>query len=1032
MLIFGGFSMNPFVFAAGVCFIFLVCLAPAFGADDLQSVRKEFAAPDRAYASAPLWVWNDMMTDEEIANTLQALAAQDVRQAFVHPRPGLMTPYLSEEWFRLWKVALVEAEKLGMNIWIYDENSYPSGFAGGHVPDTMPESRGKGLTVRETRKIDNLPESMLAAYRLEEGVYRNITDEAKAGHAAPDRDYLLIGIKQTGPSPWFGGKWYVDLLHPGVTEQFLKLTLEPYRQHLGEEFGKRLPGSFTDEPHLAPAGGLHWTDDLPAVFEKRWGYSLIDNLPYLFKPVGDWKKVRHDYYQTLLELFIERWAKPYFEYCTKNGLEFTGHYWEHEWPNCGSAPDNMAMGAWQQRPGIDILFNQYDEGPHAQFGNVRAVLELASVANQMGWERTLCETYGGSGWDARFEDFKRIGDWVYVLGVNTLNEHLSHSTLRGARKGDYPPVFSYHTTWWEGYHVIEDYFTRLSFALSRGDQVNNILVLEPTTTAWMYQGEGGGETLGKLGDTFQKFVTDLAKAQVEFDLGCEDIIARGGAVDGAAFVVGKRRYSTVVIPANMENVNGKTAELLESYVKAGGAVVCCGAAPSRIDGKASDQIAEVASGATWKQLDPAEALKALRVPATGFLVRRAENDEGILYHHRRQLPEGDLLFLVNTSIEKRTAGTVETPLAGVEEWNLDTGTFAAYVFESKDGATSAKFDLEPCGSLLLFLSKDARKPANPAAEKRTPVEPAAPVQAKPAELNVLTLDFVDVTAGGETKKNCYTHTAAQFAFKQHGMGVDPWDHAVQFRDELIAKVFPPDSGFDVTYRFAIEGKVPAQIFAVIERADIYTVACNGKPVKVTPGEWWLDRAFPKIDITGSAVVGENVITLKAQPFTMFHEIAPVYILGNFALKQLDKGFSIVPGQELKLGPWRDQGYPLYGAGVTYSASYKASGGKHVVKLTDWYGSVARVAVNGKTAGYIYRRPCELDVSGLVKPGANTVEVTVIGTLKNTLGPHHGNPPLGIASPGHFAKGPETGPPPGKDYSTVAYGLFAPFVVERVD
>ena len=46
-----------------------------------------------------------------------------------------MTPYLSPEWFDLWKTALNEAERLDMNVWIYDENSYPSGFAGGFVPE---------------------------------------------------------------------------------------------------------------------------------------------------------------------------------------------------------------------------------------------------------------------------------------------------------------------------------------------------------------------------------------------------------------------------------------------------------------------------------------------------------------------------------------------------------------------------------------------------------------------------------------------------------------------------------------------------------------------------------------------------------------------------------------------------------------------------------------------------------------------------------------------------------------------------------
>ena len=46
-----------------------------------------------------------------------------------------MTPYLTDEWLARWKKALDEAKKLDMNTWIYDENSFPSGFAGGLVPD---------------------------------------------------------------------------------------------------------------------------------------------------------------------------------------------------------------------------------------------------------------------------------------------------------------------------------------------------------------------------------------------------------------------------------------------------------------------------------------------------------------------------------------------------------------------------------------------------------------------------------------------------------------------------------------------------------------------------------------------------------------------------------------------------------------------------------------------------------------------------------------------------------------------------------
>jgi len=73
-----------------------VLLALLFAAsargEDSAAVKRVFADPPRQYASAPLWVWNDMLTEEQVVGTLRDLAAQKVKQAFVHPRPGLMTP----------------------------------------------------------------------------------------------------------------------------------------------------------------------------------------------------------------------------------------------------------------------------------------------------------------------------------------------------------------------------------------------------------------------------------------------------------------------------------------------------------------------------------------------------------------------------------------------------------------------------------------------------------------------------------------------------------------------------------------------------------------------------------------------------------------------------------------------------------------------------------------------------------------------------------------------------------------------------
>lgn len=1011
--------------------LLLLGAGAALAAEDSASVQAAFKQPPREYSSAPLWVWNDLLTEDEVLGTLRALADEGYRQVFVHPRPGLMTPYLSPDWFGLWRATLREAEKRDMNIWIYDENSYPSGFAGGAVPVAMPESRGRGLHFSEEKKPGKAGAEVLAVFRKNGEAYENVTAQAKAGEALPEGAYLVAKVERSKPSPWFGGKTYVDLTYPGVTEKFLDTTLGAYRREIGDQFGKHMPGSFTDEPHLAPAGGLHWTDDLPELFQKRWGYSLIDVLPSLTEATGDWQRVRHNYYQVLLEAFIERWAKPYYEYCARNGLEFTGHYWEHSWPDCGSAPDSMAMGAWQQRPGIDILFNQYKEDVHAQFGNDRSVLELASVANQCGWKRTLCETYGGSGWDARFEDFKRIGDWVYVLGVNTLNEHLSHITLRGARKRDYPPTFSYHEPWWEAYHTLEAYFTRLSLALSSGQQINSILLLEPTTTAWMYQ-DGGDAPLKALGGAFQKLVTDLAKAQVEFDLGCEEIIAEKGSVEASRFVVGKRAYDTVILPPLTESLNTKTVEFLESFVRQGGLMInCAGASVQRIDGQANPRAAALTALAGCKQA-AADELPGILNKKSGFSVQRAPDDKGMLYHHRRQLADGDLLFLVNTSIDAPTSGQILSPMHGAQEWNLETAATAAYAFQSTSDGLRAEFTLPPCGSLLLFLSKAETAPAPVAAAAAgMPLVPSKPITVKRARENVLTLDYMDVTVGGETVRNLHFSRAQELIFKKNGLPHNPWDHAVQYGDELIRKTFPKKSGFEAAYRFTIEGAVPSDLQFVLERPDLYTVRFNGKKVHAKKDAWWVDRAFGRIDLAKYARAGENVVTIKAQPFTMFHELESAYVIGTFSLKTAAKGFIIAPAQDMQLGAWNTQGCPLYGHEAVYTAAYTvtAPAGRYDLTLPAWYGSVAKVSVNGQVAGYLYHQPFVCDVTPLIKPGENIVEVTVFGTFKNTMGPHHGKQPLGFAGPGSFRDAPQDGPPPGESYSTIAYGLFEPFVLE---
>jgi len=1000
-------------------------------------IKALFADPPRDYATAPLWVWNDNLTDAQVLETLRDFARQKVKQAFVHPRPGLMTPYLSPEWFRLWKLALAEAERLDMNLWIYDENSYPSGFAGGFVPDAMPESRGRGLMLRETIEPPKWSPELLGVYLINDTGYKDVSSQVRDSAQLATGRYVVASIARAPERAWHGGKYYVDLLYPGVTQKFLAITLDSYKREIGGQFGKRVPGSFTDEPELRPAGGLPWTEDLPAQFEKRWGYRLTDHLPALFKPAGDWKKVRHHYFQTLLDLFIERWAKPYYDYCEQNRLEFTGHYWEHEWPTCISVPDNMALSAWQQRPGIDILMNQYREDTHAQFGNVRSVKEISSLANQLGRRRTICEAYGAGGWDLRFEDMKRIGDWMYALGVNTLDQHLSYVTLRGARKRDHPQSFASHEPWWEAYHVSATYFSRLSLALSQGEQINKILLLEPTTTAWMYNAAGQAEAdspLAKLGNSFQTLVVDLEKAQVEFDLGCEDVMQRHGSVDGKTLRIGERAYSVVVLPPLAENLNSATVDLLLSFLQTGGRILSCSEPPERVSGSVSDKGRALGSQPGWQRIE-AEQLVSLLAGENrdGLVIKRKPADQGILYHQRRKLEDGELVFLANSSIDHPAAGTITASGRGAEEWDLETGRIEAAAFNPSGARVEIVFELPPSGSRLFLITRENRKPATSPAPVFSPVATSERVVIRPIGPNVLVLDYVDLQVAGEKHQATYFYPANQILFKKNGFDRNPWDSAVQFRDELISKKLAPNGGFEARYRFTIDGPVPPDLALVVERPDLYTVSCNGRTLTPRAGQWWLDRAFGKINIAAAARSGENEVLLKAAAFSIYHELEAAYLLGTFQLKPTRKGFVISPATDLQMGAWNEQGMPFYSQGVSYLRRFNVQtpSSGYVVRLGAWYGSVAKVRVNGREAGYITSPPWSLDVSQLVKAGSNEVEVIAIGTLKNTLGPHHGKPGLGTAWPAMFTKGPEAGPPPGQEYSTVGYGLFQAFeLLER--
>jgi len=1015
--------------------------------DSLSETIKIFAEPPADFRPVPLWVWNEAMTPEKIRTQLTDLKDKGFGGVFVHPRPGLITPYLSEEWLSLFKETVKLGRELGLKVWIYDENSYPSGFAGGLVPAALPESVRSGLKATKL-KIPSLRgvENPVCILQEQDQNFLDITERVRAGESGwPEGNYWLFEVVKQEPSPWYGGFTYVDLMRPGVTQAFLRLTHDAYKRVVGEEFGSTVPGSFQDEAEIAPAGGpwaVNYTQALFSEFRQRRGYDLKPELPSLLEEKGDFQRVRHDFYLTCLELFIENWAKPYYEYCSQNNLQLTGHYWEHDWPHPRINPDNMALSAYAHMPGIDILMNEWDSGVHAQFGNSRAVKELRSVANQLGRKRTLSETYGASGWDLTFFDQKRIGDWEYALGVNFLTQHLVYSTIAGARKRDHPLSFSYHEPWWEGYRLMNDYFGRLSVALSSGCQLNHILVIEPTTSAWMYYSPAGkNENLEKIGRDFQNFVHTLERLQVEYDLGSEFILKEQGQVDGKKIRVGQREYNLVVLPPGTENLEEWTVSLLKDYLKNGGRVLSWAAKQVYCSGRPSGAGGELASFSGYRSLLEKSVAADIFSP---YLKKEIEfrnlSGEERLFHHRRQLQDGQLIFLANISPERPASGQVILKGKSVEKWEAFSGKSAPYPAKIKRGRAMIDFSLKPGESLLLAVYKGKKRESKTTAESGPAdyeVEKIKPAEIKRLDLNVLTLDYCDLILAGRSQKNFYFYQAQQKTYQAHGWPRNPWDSAVQYQDSIISRDrFSPGTGFRADFHFQVAPGVNLKsLKLVVERPKIFQVVVNGRKLQPLPEEFWLDRNFGVFPLAEAARVGLNTVSLVVSPFDLLAELEPIYVLGDFSLEPLNRGFLITPVTRLQLGPWKSQGLIFYGQRLAYFSKLKVEAEElqnkvFILKTGSWHGALAELTVNGQKAGYFLSPEDSVEITSWLRPGLNELSLIIYGTLKNTLGPHHFNPPPGRAWPGSFQRAPEGGQPAGSEYNVLDYGLADFIIIEK--
>ena len=177
----------------------------------------------------------------------------------------------------------------------------------------------------------------------------------------------------------------------------------------------------------------------------------------------------------------------------------------------------------------------------------------------------------------------------------------------------------------------------------------------------------------------------------------------------------------------------------------------------------------------------------------------------------------------------------------------------------------------------------------------------------------------------------------------------------------------------------------------METSDRFNIEINGNKVDFTPGRWHIDRRFRVLNLEDHVVKGVNTITATTD-FLWDTEIESIYIIGDFGVGTEEEGFPIIKEPEtLNLGDWCPQGYPFYSGSMVYKMQFtleKDDSARYEIDLSGAVGSLFYVTVNDIEAGAIPFSPFRGDVTDALQNGDNNMEIEVVGTLRNALGPHH--------------------------------------------
>ena len=882
---------------------------------------------------------------------------------FMHARGGLTTPYLGEDWMKATAACIDEAEKQGMDAWCYDENGWPSGFAGMKLLED--EANWEHFITCETKNA--FDPAALAVYVLENGSIVRVRGE-KAGAAA----YITIYEKKNSS--------VVDILNPEIVRKFIDETHEKYYERFKEAFGRPMLGFFTDEPQFF-RWDTAYTPVALAAYRAQYGEDLLDELGALFVDCKESPRLRFRYWKLMNRLYTENFAKQIYDWCAAHNCQLTGHTIEERnlFGQMMCTAGVMPFYEYEHKPGMDWL----GRGIYTE----AAPRQVSSVAQQLGKKHVLTETFACAGWDVTPVELKRIAEWQYVSGVNQMCQHLYPYSIRGQRKRDYPAFYSDHNTWTkpEEFRRFNDYFTALGYMLAESREEAPVAVIHPIHSAYFTFKRNDPHSCDALNARFEALIEALGCANIGHHYIDETLLAEHGRVEGDRLIMGQCAYSAVVLP-EMDGLDGSTAALLREYMANGGRLYLQGKAPHLVDGEEAD-LGFLVSNTAFEDLT--SPLYSISAPGTE--VRSTFRRAGF----------GDFLYAVNLSEEATFAVEYRFAAKGAKLFDLEARAYRPLFFREIEGGIAVPLTFAPGQSVVIMLD-DAAQSAAPAAEE--PAWRSLPLEAciLSRDENTLTLDTAAVSFDGETWTKPLPVMAASDMLLRGKKNRTVW----------------------LKYAFTLAGQ-PASLRLESETMRARRARLNGSEISLTD-KGSFDPAFVSADILALAKPGLNELVYEIdyyqteEVYRVFNgvyyehsdgteslinclsyltDIEAVYLRGDFSVKagpftpgerntlMAEGGFALAaPVSDVRANALAEDGFPFFGGRMTMRFSFEGTGRETALRLNGRF-MLAKARLNGGAEQTLMfgRRA---DIAGQVKPGQNELELTLISGYRNVFGPFH--------------------------------------------